>query len=88
MLLVISRLLTTVCRILSTSPSGRQQSGAFQAFDYVVFRLLLPFALGGQRSRILRGRRIVFHAIHADVGKFVVRAFRPSGYIPTYGSAP
>ena len=30
-------------------PFRRQQSGALQAFDYIVFRLLLPLALSLQR---------------------------------------
>ena len=36
---------------------GREQAGARKALDDVVFRLLLPFALGLQRRSILRGRR-------------------------------
>ena len=52
---------------------GRQQSGALQALENVVFCLLLPFALRGQRRRILRGGRIVLHAIHPDVCQLVVR---------------
>ena len=51
----------------------RQQSGAFQPLQHVVFRLLLPFALGSQRRSVLGARRLVFYAVHPDLGKFVVR---------------
>jgi len=52
------------------------------------FGLLLPFALGGQRRRILRGGRIIFYAVDANVGQFVVCWPTFSGYIPRGEFAP
>ncbi len=62
---------------------GSEQSGAFQAFENVVFRLLLPFALRGQRRSILRGGRIVFHAVHANLVSSSLAVPRDAGCIPT-----
>src|SRR6266849_1971893 len=45
----------------------RHQSGALQTFENVVFGLLLPFTLRSERRSILRGGRIVFHAVHTNI---------------------
>ena len=87
-LLVTSRLLTTVCRILSTSPSGASKPALLQALDYVVFRLLLPFALGLQRGSVLRGGALVLSRCRPGSGS-VRHPCRPSsGHSPRCGSAP
>src|SRR4029077_4182341 len=62
--------------ILAPIAVRRQQSGALQSFEHVVFRLLLPFALGRQRRSILGAWRLVFYAVHTDLGKFLVRRSR------------
>ena len=62
MLLVTSRLLTTVMQNLVDFAIGSQQAGVLQTLDHVVFRLLLPFALGLQRRSVLRGGAFVLHA--------------------------
>src|ERR1022692_288612 len=53
---------------------GRKQSGGGEALDDIVFRLLLPLALGLERRRILGGGAFIIHAVHADLGEFVVLA--------------
>src|SRR5271168_5167553 len=51
---------------------GREQAGAGEALDDVVFRLLLPFALSLQRRSVLRGGGFIFHAVDANLREFVV----------------
>jgi len=65
---------TTVCKILSTSPLGRQPN-MLQAFQNIVCRLLLPLALSLKR-RSVPGRRAFVPdiRIHPDLCKL---AFAP-----------
>ena len=53
---------------------GRNQARAREAFDNVIFRLLLPDALGLQWRSILSGGAFVLDAVHANLREFVVLA--------------
>ena len=53
---------------------GSEQSSVGEAFHDVVFRLLLPSALGLQWRSVLRGRALVGNAVDADLSQLVILA--------------
>ena len=88
MLLVTSQVVDDGLQNLVDVAIGSEQAGTLQTLDHVVFRLLLPFALGGRGEASCAAGAFVLHAVDADRWS-TRRPCRPSsGRSPRCGSAP
>ena len=89
-LLVTSRLLTTVARILSTSPEGAISPIFSKPLDGVLFGLPLPHAFGDDRRGIGPDVTLVVHRlwrVDQDLGELLVLAQTLAGRNPRGASA-